>query len=112
MKTLPLKQAMEQATRGPFFYEPGSVSVFDGQGADRHKIFDTNWVTVDVDKAKANAALLAHCFNHFAEVVGALQECAVALERGRELAGLHFVETPLMKKLHSVLTAANEVKII
>lgn len=72
MKQITLKEAFEKATKGPLeinISEPCSIRRDSG-----FKVADT-WLESDstLEESKTNAALLAHCFNTYQELVEAAE---------------------------------------
>lgn len=77
-QTITLSEAFAKATKGPLrFPEGDSINLLAGNEHDPEIVAvleHNDFMGVQLlQESKHNAALLAHCFNHFQEVVSALE---------------------------------------
>ena len=73
-KTIPLSEAFAKASNGPLRqHADGDKTYASLRCLEGSCIADCGSRSDAI--AQANAALLAHCFNHFQEVVAALNKC-------------------------------------
>ena len=109
-----LKEAREKATPGPLIVQgiedkrtstDATLTAFTPKfGCPRYvaRVYGQGVFSNMCDERDANAALLAHCFNHFDEVVDALDELIGAIENQ--------YETEYVLRFRKILASAKEVE--
>ena len=68
MKTTPIKELMEKASKGPFFYHP---EYSDNGASAGFNVFGDDGIFIVWVEHEANAQLIAHCLNNFPKLLEA-----------------------------------------
>jgi hypothetical protein len=103
-----LEEARKQATPGPLRWK-GTNQNPKAKAYLQNDEFEQALVALpDANVSEVDAALLAHCYNHFDEVVGAL-EWLVGFHQPGDAKAL--IDAEAIKQARAVLARAKEVQV-